>query len=99
MPVGATTPIVLPFSGLTVPSGVAVDNAGNVYVVDNRRVLKLAAASGTLTALPFAGFKAAQGVAVDAAGAANSPSRMRPGDAYAAQMTRSRPESTGGDRK
>jgi serine/threonine-protein kinase len=66
--VGAATPAFLPIGGLTVPSGVAVDNAGNVYVVDNRRVLKLAAASGALTALPFSGFGTAQRAAIDAVG-------------------------------
>ena len=42
---GATTQTVLPFTGLKSPKGVAVDNAGAVYVVDagNRRVLKLPA--------------------------------------------------------
>jgi serine/threonine-protein kinase len=36
---------VLPFTDLTYPGGVAVDTAGNVYVVDsgNKRVVKLAA--------------------------------------------------------
>ncbi|HET9117343.1 MAG TPA: SBBP repeat-containing protein, partial [Pseudonocardiaceae bacterium] len=37
--------LVLPFTGLHYPSGVAVDSAGNVYVTDrgNNRVLKLPA--------------------------------------------------------
>ena len=37
--------VVLPFTGLTNPIGVAVDAAGNLYVSDsgNNRVLKLAA--------------------------------------------------------
>jgi serine/threonine protein kinase, bacterial len=36
---------VLPFTGLSVPAGVAVDTGGNVYVSDqdNKRVLELAA--------------------------------------------------------
>jgi DNA-binding beta-propeller fold protein YncE len=42
---GSSTPTKLPFTGLFVPKGVAVDAAGNVYVVDsgNRRVVKLPA--------------------------------------------------------
>jgi DNA-binding beta-propeller fold protein YncE len=41
---GATGPTVLPFTDLNEPSAVAVDTAGNVYVLDggNFRVLKLA---------------------------------------------------------
>lgn len=37
--------VVLPFTGLNDPFGVAVDSAGNVYAADfgNNRVLKLAA--------------------------------------------------------
>jgi DNA-binding beta-propeller fold protein YncE len=39
-----SAPTVLPFAGLDRPARVAVDTAGNVYVVDggHRRVLKLA---------------------------------------------------------
>ena len=45
MRAGSNTPTVLPFSGLWLPSDVAVDSVGNVYVADlvNNRVLKLAA--------------------------------------------------------
>jgi serine/threonine protein kinase, bacterial len=66
---------VLPFTGLSSLRGVAVDAAGNVYVVDNvyvdsgsSRVVKLAAGSSTQTVLPFTGLKDPWGVAVDAAG-------------------------------
>jgi serine/threonine-protein kinase len=40
---GSTSPTELPFTGLSVPQGVAVDTAGNIYVADrnNDRVLKL----------------------------------------------------------
>ena len=40
---GASTPVVLPFPELNTPTGVAVDSAGNVYVTDANRVLKLPA--------------------------------------------------------
>ncbi len=61
---------VLPFSGLTHPQGVAVDGAGNVYVVningDGGSVMRLG--SGTLTALPLMDLTSPYGVAVDSAG-------------------------------
>jgi serine/threonine-protein kinase len=62
--------IVLPFTGLTGPEGVAVDAAGNVYVsnVENDRVMKLAAGSTMQTVLPFTGLKEPYGLAVDSAG-------------------------------
>ena len=61
---------VLPFTGLNVPLGVAVDAAGKVYVTDNNnnRVVALAAGSTTQTVLPFTGLNVPLGVAVDAAG-------------------------------
>jgi serine/threonine-protein kinase len=45
LPVGSSTQTELPFTGLNEPTGVAVDRADNVYVVDpdNNRVLKLPA--------------------------------------------------------
>jgi serine/threonine-protein kinase len=41
--------VVLPFTGVDHPWGVAMDSAGNLYVIDwdNNRVLKLAAGSST----------------------------------------------------
>jgi serine/threonine protein kinase, bacterial len=67
---------VLPFTGLKSPSGVAVDNAGDLYVTDtgdvpgaSGRVLKLAARSATPTVLPFTGLQDPFGVAVDTDGA------------------------------
>ncbi|WP_433598759.1 serine/threonine-protein kinase PknD [Nocardia sp. CA-135953] len=60
----------LPFTGVSLPTGVAADAAGNVYVTDmgNDRVVKLAAGASTPTSLPFTGLKNPQGVAVDTAG-------------------------------
>jgi serine/threonine protein kinase, bacterial len=62
--------VVLPFTGLDDPRGVAVDRAGNLYVTDanNKRVLKLPAGSSTPTVLPFTGLSRPTGVAVDASG-------------------------------
>ncbi|MEV6426347.1 serine/threonine-protein kinase PknD [Nocardia sp. NPDC051463] len=60
----------LPFTGVSLPTGVAVDTAGNIYVTDigNDRVVKLAAGETTPTPLPFTGLKNPQGVAIDTAG-------------------------------
>jgi serine/threonine protein kinase, bacterial len=69
LPRGSSTPTVLPFSGLYQPQGLAVDNAGAVYVADfNNRVLMLAAGSTAQTVLPFAGVAVPWGIAVDNAG-------------------------------
>jgi serine/threonine-protein kinase len=67
---GATTPTELPVTGLGSLGGVAVDSAGNVYLVDkgNQRVVKLPAGANTPTVLPFTGGSAPSGVAVDSAG-------------------------------
>lgn len=63
--------VVLAFSGLKNPAGVAVDNTGAVYVVDtdNNRVLKLPAGATTATTLPFTGLNRPLGVAIDTNGA------------------------------
>ncbi len=62
--------LVLPFTGLDRPQGVAVDAKGNVYVVDsgNNRVLELAAGSNSQTVAPFAGLDRPVAIAVDDAG-------------------------------
>jgi serine/threonine-protein kinase len=69
LPAGSSTPTVLPFSGLYQPQGLAVDNAGAVYVADfNNRVIKLAAGSNNQTVLGFTGLNYPEGVAVDGQG-------------------------------
>uniref|UniRef100_UPI000A058EC9 serine/threonine-protein kinase n=1 Tax=Nocardia amamiensis TaxID=404578 RepID=UPI000A058EC9 len=67
---GYSSQTPLPFTGVSLPTGVAVDPAGNVYVTDmgNDRVLKLAAGASTPTPLPFTGLKNPQDVTVDTAG-------------------------------
>jgi serine/threonine-protein kinase len=62
--------VVLPFTGLRGPEGVAVDSVGNLYVTDwgNNRVLKLAAGSSAQDVLPFTGLRGPQGLAVDSVG-------------------------------
>jgi hypothetical protein len=59
--------VVLPFTGLDRPTGVAVDFSGAVYVTDsaNNRVPKLAADSYTQTVPPISGLNNPAGVAVD----------------------------------
>ena len=55
--------IVLPFTGLQNPDGVAVDSTGTLYVTDlgANRVLKLAPGSSTPTDLPFTGLRTIPG--------------------------------------
>ncbi|WP_245673088.1 serine/threonine-protein kinase [Nocardia lijiangensis] len=67
---GYSSQIPLPFTGVSLATGVAVDTAGNVYVTDmgSDRVLKLAAGASTPTPLPFTGLKNPQALAVDTAG-------------------------------
>lgn len=61
-------PVALPFTGITSPNAVAVDTAGNVYIVSNKQVLKLAAGSTTPTTLPFTDLVNPADAAVDTAG-------------------------------
>lgn len=69
-PPNGPRPTVLPFAGLTYPSGLAVSAAGDVYLTDtgNDRVLKLAAGSNEQTVLPFTDLHSPSDVAVDTAG-------------------------------
>ena len=62
--------VSLPFTGLTEPYAMAVDGAGDVYVVDtgNNRVVKLPHGSTSPVILPFSGLNDPLGVGVDAAG-------------------------------
>ena len=64
------TQVVLPFTGLDNPQGVAVDAKGDVYVTDsgNNRVLELAAGSTSQTVALFAGLNHPEGIAVGDAG-------------------------------
>ncbi|MEU5761177.1 serine/threonine-protein kinase PknD [Nocardia sp. NPDC047648] len=67
---GYSAQTALPFTGVSLPTGVAVDPAGNVYITDmgSDRVLKLAAGASTPTPLPITGLKNPQDMAVDTAG-------------------------------
>ena len=69
-PAAPAWPTVLPFTDLNEPWGVAVDTAGNLYVVDrlNNRVVELPAGSSTQAVLPFTGLNNPVHVAVDTAG-------------------------------
>jgi serine/threonine protein kinase, bacterial len=77
LPAGSSTQTVLPFTGLKSESpwgesalGVAVDAAGNVYLMKGRQggvVLKLPAGSATQMVL-FTGVHVPSGVAVDSRG-------------------------------
>ncbi|AYE95644.1 serine/threonine protein kinase [Mycobacterium paragordonae] len=66
LPPGATSPVELPF-GAILPSGLAVDGGGNVYVSARDQVLRLAVDAPTPTVLPFGG-GLFESVAVDGGG-------------------------------
>jgi serine/threonine-protein kinase len=68
-PAPASGQTELPVTGLSSPSGVAVDSVGNVYIADagNGRVLTLAKGAGSGSELPFTGLSNPSGVAVDSA--------------------------------
>jgi serine/threonine protein kinase, bacterial len=61
---------VLPFPHLNAPWGIAVDNAGDVFVAerDTSTVVELDAGSSAMTELPFTNLNTPLSVAVDKAG-------------------------------
>ncbi|MBO0866394.1 MAG: serine/threonine protein kinase, partial [Mycobacterium sp.] len=67
---GSNQQIVLPFTGVSVPWGIAVDTAGAVYVTehDANQVVKLEPGSNQQTVLPFTDLNTPLAVAVDTAG-------------------------------
>jgi len=67
---GSADQTELPLTGLEYPEGLAVDSAGNVYVVDgrNRQVVKVAAGSNEQTAVASTVLNRPTDVAVDGAG-------------------------------
>ncbi|MBV8927807.1 MAG: hypothetical protein JO152_01610 [Mycobacteriaceae bacterium] len=71
-PAGAVTfsEQALPFAGLTNPTGVAVDGAGDVFAADpaGNHVLELPAGGGPQQTVPFTGVSAPFSVAIDGAG-------------------------------
>jgi serine/threonine protein kinase, bacterial len=65
---GYQTQIVLPFTGLGVVQGVAVDGADTLFVADQKQVLRLATDATASQVLPFTSLGVINGVAVDGAG-------------------------------
>ena len=62
--------IVVPATGLSVTTSVAVDAAGDIFIADNgnSRVVKVPAGGGPQTTVPASGLNDPYGVAADAAG-------------------------------
>ncbi|QTJ66389.1 protein kinase [Rhodococcus sp. ZPP] len=62
--------VVLPITGLASPAGLAVSDAGDLYIADSsaKQVVRVHAGSGQQTVLPFTGLAVPQGVAVSASG-------------------------------
>lgn len=86
---GAGAPTELPFSGI-LPTGVAADPAGNVYVASRYQVLELAVGATDPSVLPF-GNGLYESVAVDNAGAvyaadAGRVLKLAPGAASPTQL-------------
>ncbi|BBY27031.1 serine/threonine-protein kinase PknD [Mycolicibacterium sediminis] len=67
---GYSSQTVLPFTGIPVAAGVAVDDAGTTYVtgIGTDRVMRLEVGASDATELPFSGLKNPRDVAVDAKG-------------------------------
>jgi serine/threonine-protein kinase len=67
---GSTAQTVLPLASVVAPWGIAVDNAGDVFVTahDSNQVVKLTAGSNTPAVLPLTGLNTPLGVTVDSAG-------------------------------
>ncbi|MGH3556959.1 MAG: serine/threonine protein kinase, partial [Mycobacterium sp.] len=59
---------VLPFTGLKDPSGLAADAAGDIYLTDGSRIVRLTAGSTKQTVLPVTDLGYTRGVAVGADG-------------------------------
>lgn len=70
LPAGGASPVSLPFSTTLTPTGVAVDQGGDVFVADPiaSQVLELAAGASSPRLLPFTGLELPWGVAVDGHG-------------------------------
>src|ERR1700752_4071555 len=68
--VSYSSQVVLPFTHLDEPWGVAVDRAGNLFTADHitHQLMKLAAGASAPTPLPSAGLTHPTGMAVDDAG-------------------------------
>jgi serine/threonine-protein kinase len=67
---GSTVATPLPFTGVNDPHGVAIDEAGNIYVTDrgNAGILQLRPGARAAVPLPFTGLNDPQAVAVDGSG-------------------------------
>jgi hypothetical protein len=62
LPVGSSTQVVVPFSGLLGPLSVAVDGSGDVVVGDGDRVVELPGSGTGQAVLPVSGLNAVRGV-------------------------------------
>ena len=64
---GTNEQVVLPFSGIVAPWGIAVGDGGNLYVTERTRnkVVKLATGAAIPAVLPFTGLSAPLAVAVN----------------------------------
>jgi IPT/TIG domain len=65
---GQSTPKEINFPGIIGPTAIAVDAAGDLFVVDSLKVYELAKGTSMPTVLPFAGLINPLGIAVDRTG-------------------------------